>query len=456
MSDDAHIDEPIEAGFPPPTFAVAPTGDLVFGWDLFTGERYSFVIDGIRPERDRLHALLTVRYWRDKDADRETLFTKMHWDLRSNSSTKAVITELNRHRKEVEWHKLLAAVHGQTELQAQTLPDVVFLDDEADEAVASQHLIHPLIEYQSTNAIGAQGDSTKSLCALAMCISIAEAYSLFPGCRMLDERQRQSLYIDFEEMTPDKYRWRMRQLYAGIKMKPSPHMVHYMNMNGKLLVDIAGEVDRYVREHGIEFIVVDSASKAVGGETISEPDVIQFFNAMATWRVTVLLIGHKAQEVPGTKIHKLSGNSQWRNQSRRYWEITAEAMGNDMNIVFEDHKGNNTTKAEPVAFRIQFDDDGWTYHTTSPDVISGYSATLNSMIQTYLSDNKPSSVNDIAEGLTTEDRRVSRQNVQKKLSAGLGRLYTQDTTAVGVVWSNINWNEVQAPEPVQNELPKGW
>jgi hypothetical protein len=127
------------------------------------------------------------------------------------------------------------------------------------------------------------------------------------------------------------------------------------------LTDASDEIRKLIAAHGFQLVVIDSASRAVGGETIDESMVMPYFNAAASWGVTVLTIAHKAKD-PASKGP--AGAAQWYNQARSYWEVEKDQIEGDdiVRIALRHEKSNNGRLYRPIGFRVEFSENAVRFH----------------------------------------------------------------------------------------------
>ena len=109
--------------------------------------------------------------------------------------------------------------------------------------------------------------------------------------------------------------------------------------------DAANELYDIIKSRNIGLVVIDSASRAVGGETSTEALVIPFFNAVASWGTTVLTVAHKSKD---RESQGPSGVAQWFNQFRNYWEIVKDQTPGqpEVHLAFRHDKANDETELQ--------------------------------------------------------------------------------------------------------------
>lgn len=140
-------------------------------------------------------------------------------------------------------------------------------------------------EHQAAVAF-APGESAKSLILgdlMGVLVATGRSHVGF------DCRKGNVLLLDYES-DPDEHRHRLDAVCKGLGME-LPNNFFYRHCHQSLADDIE-QVRRHVVEKAIEFIVVDSASLACGGEPESADATIKYFTALRSLRIASTTIAH--------------------------------------------------------------------------------------------------------------------------------------------------------------------
>ena len=215
------------------------------------------------------------------------------------------------------------------------------------------YAIKPLFVNGVANLMWARGGSSKSYFALMFCVLIDKGMKAFG----LSGKQGKALYLDWEEDS-DVFKQRLRAVQVGLGVHdPNTSGVVYKKMIGSLANNIE-EISRIVLKDNITFIVIDSVSPALGGDSNSQEVVEEYFGALRELNVTSVSIDHanKAGEVTGKfEIH---GSSFKYARARMVYELKKKQESNDNSVeVFWYHRKSNDSRMRGArGFKITFNE----------------------------------------------------------------------------------------------------
>lgn len=172
--------------------------------------------------------------------------------------------------------------------------------------------------------------------------------------------------LDWED---DKYEFEYRiaalsrgMLYDGVK----PAQLYYRRMTRSLVEDIE-RLQAMVLELGIEYLVIDSAGPAVGGDPLDTKAVIQYFAALRTLQFkrtredkprpcTTLTLAH---EPKNATVKTAYGSGFWKFEARSMWEVRRNEERNTpkVNIGMYHRKANKGMLRDSLAFTFHFASD---------------------------------------------------------------------------------------------------
>jgi hypothetical protein len=379
---------------PAPDIRQTISGSWMYVWEMSNGERIGAKIEWPTIEGKELWTVLSIFYAQDSKQKNPTpVLTRTRWNLRSTSHTDSQIRVLNR-RGSFQWDARLEQIKAHIESTFQVGDDLVWLGD-GEEPQPITYLLHPFLEQNEHTVLAAYGGSTKSLFGLASAISIADGVTILPGTDV--GKKAKTLYIDYEANKQTHER-RYRSLIAGNEVTDITQNIAYLKLHS-VIMDAADAVISMIRKHNFEFVVIDSASRAVGGETVDEGSVISYFNMCAAFKTTVLTIAHKPKD---ERSRGPSGNSHWYHQARSYWEVLKDQThGKDeVSIAFKHEKSNNGMLHRAVGYNVSFSDDVINYKSqdAAQSVVIADRLPPIDRIVAFLRENPNSPAKDIAEG----------------------------------------------------------
>jgi len=393
-----------------PEYTVNTVGDHLFTWtDEFTKEIIRIKVSHpARSGRD-FWCIVTVMI-RQKGRQPVSIFTKKQWNLTSVSGGTSIAAALNRREPERNWDGRLAIVEQYVHDKVETGDDLLELSTVQDPPPTS-YAVYPFLEENTSNMVGADGGSTKSIAALAWCVAYSYGIETMPGIQMPTER-RASLYLDYEANS-NTQAFRRRGILTGVDGLELQGKVYYKRMYSPI-ADAATELYDTIKSRNIGLVVIDSGSRAVSGGTNEESVVIPYFNAISSWGVTTLTIVHKSKEA----IQKggnsgPSGVKQWWNQTRNYWELLKDQTPgqSEVYVAFRHDKSNNDARHDPMNYKIDFN-GGIKYHLDTEVKSQEIRNELpkHQQVMLWLRENgDPATAAEIAEGTGMTNSHVSNE-----------------------------------------------
>lgn len=178
-----------------------------------------------------------------------------------------------------------------------------------------------------------------------------------------------ALYIDWETSgARDAMKARMYRVWRGLGVSEEnlgDMPVHYWGSKGQPLSAMVEPLRRYIRNHDIQLIIIDSAMPACGGAPEDAVVALGFFNALAKLDVTALVISHVSKEAQkdGRMPDRAYGTQVWHNGPRMTWYARAgEQMGDVNDIALINTKSNDGPKrGRPIGVQVEFKEDVVTF-----------------------------------------------------------------------------------------------
>lgn len=226
-----------------------------------------------------------------------------------------------------------------------------------------EYLIEPLIVRRKFNLLYGPGDAGKG--TLAVWSAVVVQAGLGEACGMRVQPDNQVLYLDWEddELTMNG---RVQAIAQGLGIDPPE--IHYRKCRGDLRSQVE-QIARYVAEHHITYVIVDSVEMACGAGSGDSAETYQnralgLFDALQSCGdFTTLLIDHVSEEgrqhdKPG--VVKPYGSVFKLYEVRWAWQMVKDQAAGSriLHAGLYHAKHNNTMLLPPLGFAIEFRVDG--------------------------------------------------------------------------------------------------
>ena len=164
------------------------------------------------------------------------------------------------------------------------------------------------------------------------------------------------LLIDYET-TPATMKKRFLRVDNGLDVTGSPMLYRQESVPLARKVET---IQKWIVENDVDFIIVDSLARAVGGKITDEEGVIQFFEALKQLDIASLIIHHtnKSDEYYGSPFIRAYARSLYRLRS------VHEQTGK-LSIQLEQEKENDGPSMGSVGFVLEFVGD-----PTDPEAVT--------------------------------------------------------------------------------------
>jgi len=183
----------------------------------------------------------------------------------------------------------------------QNLYDVAILDEEVWRI--------PTILSEDVNVLYGHSGSGKSYISIILGQAIHHGVP-FSG---IQPRKGNVLLIDYET-TPAKMKKRLKRVDAGLGATGDP--LWYIPANVPL-AQMVEPLQNYITQHEIDFIIIDSLQRAVGGRITDEEGVGMFFDGIRQLERACLIIHHtnKGDDYYGSPYIRANARSLYRLRS---------------------------------------------------------------------------------------------------------------------------------------------
>lgn len=279
-----------------------------------------------------------------------------------------------------------------------------------DEPVPESYVLRPMVVASGPTVICGPGGTGKSLFALAAALTVATGSTKFLGMKPLVTGP--VLYLDWEDViNTQNERAHALCRAAGFQL-PRERLI-YQRMRSPLPVAVKSVVAKIAElSEKPVMLVVDSVSKARGGNPNDAGETNALFAAIDQLGLPSLCIDHKSRDaIENNKAGPVGSLATWNN-ARAVWDLIAHTNAGDpeIRLVGSHSKGNSSEKHPRRAWIVDFsnrevgehrlmDEVRWT--SIPPSQVTALrqrdDQTVADRIFTHLEQiNQPSTVNDIA------------------------------------------------------------
>lgn len=266
------------------------------------------------------------------------------------------------------------------------------------------------IPSQAVSILFGMGGSMKSLIVLDMALhSLLDAswmgLPLTPSSGLL--------VIDYED-TEDEWRVRVAQVCRANGWDFTEGMFRYLPGNAIPVHEQAQRIRKIVTEHGIDLIIVDSASSASGGDLLDTVSVSRVVNFLQSLGVTVLMTAHNTKAEDSNFPY---GSVMWSNlvRSTHYVESKQEEGSKTAFTTIHNRKANRG-KQLPIGLRVDFpDSDDGSIRITRDHQSINLTASTGEVTHTWRIGQwlerqpKPQPVSEIARSIQLSEAHVRRE-----------------------------------------------
>jgi RecA-family ATPase len=206
-----------------------------------------------------------------------------------------------------------------------------------------------------------EGGSGKSYIAALLGLSLASGKQVFPGWEPV--KPGKVLVLDWEA---DREEWNERLLLlaagAGLAVEDFAPRMRYRSCITSL-VDQVEELAKYVKDEGIDLVIVDSVGMASPGAregTDANEGALQLFRGLRLLRCTALLVDHvsKQGKESANGAKDPYGSIFKTNLARQTWEVRREDPEGEeqatAELVLVNRKVNNGPRRNPIGCRITY------------------------------------------------------------------------------------------------------
>lgn len=278
-------------------------------------------------------------------------------NLSSTSSREGFARSMGRISKtKMEFDSILSSAIVQVTKAIRSKPRMIRLCD-APPKKDEQWLLEPFILDKAPNILFGEGGGGKTFVALRWMLSLATG---IPFCGVRPARVVKCMFLDYED-SPDEGNDRIQKLCGSKLLTPdgeTPDLellqnnIHYFPAQGIPIHDLVPMLKEAIARESIEFVLIDSAVSACGGEPEKAEAAGRFFNSLSKLNVTTLIIAH---ETKSENHDHVFGSIFWKNFTRNMWNAQSEHNPVDpsqINFGLFHRKCNHAALRAPISLRV--------------------------------------------------------------------------------------------------------
>lgn len=316
-----------------------------FMWDEY---KLICVISGLREHKDG--RITCIVKFTTNDPEYHDYLLEQTFNLLGTNQTKTLLKNalIKVYPVKVDWDSVIGQICGITLSMMRSGEPVheVWTDDKV---IPLEYTLYPILPEGEPTLLFADGGSGKSSMGLFIATCIALPWTENPlgfKCKF-----GKPLYLDWETKKQTFTR-RISWIRRGHNLPE--FAISYRRCSIPLADDI-NTIHALIKEHGFDFIIIDSVIGAAKGNVNDSEVAQEFFRGVRRLNVTSLIIHHTAKETLGRNKSPF-GSAYFTNEARSVWELSKDQNEGDtkLNLMLSHYKANDDVKHAPIGINIEF------------------------------------------------------------------------------------------------------
>lgn len=335
-----------------PWQAGSPTGEIVTSDEaierkvrLISGNALRLVAENVRRERTGVHARVSILL---DD-------TPLSWDVfnveRSEERGRLAKSAYQRLPEGIDNLIGLEDMKGRLDSFAASLWDTVVSQD-TPKLVTPSDTLAPIAFYAEPFVMRGGGTIMfappgfgKSFMCLCFAVSIDAGIS-----KLWPVKQARVLFINLERSAESIER-RLWAINKALGLPPTRSLM-MLNRRGHTLADIADGVKRFVKQHGVDVIFLDSISRTGAGDLIENQTANRTIDLLSALCPTWFALAHS----PRADETHVFGSMHFEAGSDVMVRLASEKKGDDLGIGLSITKSNDIPHGEQMSYCLSFQD----------------------------------------------------------------------------------------------------
>ena len=366
--------------------------------DISNGYRLSWVEEGIEVTVSRIHQHKDGRVTAEifytnlpkKDTEpRKPFLPARQVNLLSDRSLRDVAKTLEERWSDRDyWSRLVeqTAHYTLTRLR-EGEPSVEIQSDRDAEPQPLEYLLWPIIPKCKPVMLFGEGGTGKTQFAALLMLCVTLPWADNPFGLVTNGHCTRTLVLDWENEAADWQRL-TSDMCRGLDQT---NIAFRHRRCVSTFSDDLEAIQREVRDHAIDMVIIDSVGEACGGDLKEEEGATKLFRGLRSMPgVTPILIHHQSKTQDEKKKTPF-GSAYFWNMSRSIWEIrhTQEPGEHELDIGIFHRKANFSERFKPIGLHFSYE-QGVAVKLTSLLTVPGLSSQLSAStrILSYLKSGK--------------------------------------------------------------------
>ena len=289
---------------------------------------------------------MTAEFWATQGKENAHLLGGLRFNLVTPTGRNSIVNALKSRRNGVDWGGMVEQVCIYTLGKYREQEGLTHIGDMSHDTEL-RFLLEPLLPLGVTTLFFGYGDLGKTTlvyCLGLLCQSGTPALNLLPT-------QANVLLLDWEtnREIADKS---LQALHAGMELPGAPRFAY--RRCRRPLTEFVEDVRADVERDNIGLVIVDSFTKACGGERETKENALPTLNAIDSLERTAAVITHRPKGEDG-RNKGAYGSVYVENDVRQAFRVEGERSEDSATIGLVHHKHNLMTPLAPIGYKVTWD-----------------------------------------------------------------------------------------------------